>query len=195
MKATRLVMGVLSLSLVVLSVLAVAPAHHRATGGARWHVTWHFHPTTLAEAQEQASAIITAQVVAVVQAADLVVPVAGEPNGEDRVPTQRITVEVLDALKGNVGQTLTLFRTGTDSTGIEGDPAYQVGETYVLFVQPKEDEAGSYRLIAPEGRFRVVNAQLEPMVDAGYAAAFRGKHVAALETELEGMLGGSSRKR
>ena len=195
MKVTRLIIGMLSLSLVVLSVLAVAPTYPHAARGATWQATWHFHPTALAEAQERASAIITAQVMAVTQAADLVVPVAGEPNGEDRVPTQRITVEVLDALKGNVGQTLTLFRTGTDSTGIEGDPAYKVGETYVLFMQPKEDEAGSYRLIAPEGRFRVVNAQLEPMVDAGYAAAFRGKHVADLQTELEGMLGGSRRKR
>ncbi len=195
MNVTRLIIGILSLSLVALSALAVAPARHHAARSSMWHATWHFHPTSLAEAQEQASAIITAQVVAVEAAADIVVPVTGEPNDEDRVPTQRITVAVLDVLKGNVGQTLTLFRTGTDSTGIEGDPAYQVGETYVLFVQPKEDEAGSYRLIAPEGRFRVVNAQLEPMVDAGYAAAFRGKHVAALETELEGMLGGSSRKR
>jgi hypothetical protein len=185
MQATRFAISVLSLSLVVLTVLAVAPTRHPATSDATWHVTWLFHPNSLGEARKQASAIITAQVVAVEQAADIVVPVEGEPNGEDRVPTQRITVAVLQALKGNLSQTITLFRTGTDSMAIEGDPAYQVGETYLLFVQPREDEAGIYRIIAPEGRFRVVNAQLEPMVHEGYAAAFRGKPVAALTKELE----------
>ncbi len=123
--------------------------------------------------------------VAVEQAADIVVPVEGEPNGEDRVPTQRITLEVLRTLKGDVEPTLTLFRAGTESKGIEGDPAYEVGETYVLFVQAKEDEAGSYRIIAPEGRFRVRHEQLEPMVQEGYAAQFRGKPVTVLEQGLE----------
>ena len=84
-------------------------------------------------------------------------------------------------------------RTGTASSSVafstcplafEGDPPYQVGETYVLFAEPKLDEIGTYLLISPEGRYRVVNDTLEPMAEEGFAAAMRGKRVADLVQAL-----------
>ncbi len=44
----------------------------------------------------------------------------------------------------------------------EDDPAYQVGERYVLLLQP--GRPNMYRIISPEGRYRITGRGLvEPM--------------------------------
>jgi hypothetical protein len=179
MKVTRIIIGALSASLLGLSLLAFAPS--QVSNEAQWHATWIYHPKTLGEAKAKASEVILARVSAVQAGPDIVVPVQGEPSGEDRIPTQRIRVEVLKSLKGTRASTLTIFHTGTDTRFIEGDPGYQVGETYLFFVEPKADEPGTHLLIAPEGRYRVANDRLEALTHDGIAAQMHGKALAEVE--------------
>ncbi|GIV98057.1 MAG: hypothetical protein KatS3mg057_2714 [Herpetosiphonaceae bacterium] len=185
-KVTRIIIGVLSTSLVILSMMAFAPHSHQAAAHtkATWGATWAFTPKSLAEARGRATNIVIAKVTDVRQADDIVVEAPGEPEGVDRIPTQRITFEVVRSLKGDSSPTLTLFHTGTDDKWIEGDPPYLVGETYLLFVEPKADEAGTYLVIAPEGRYRIVKGKVDPMVDHGFAGAMRGKDLAQVEREI-----------
>jgi hypothetical protein len=186
MKLTRILIGALSLSLVVFSVLAFGQVHLFAAGhqNAVYHATWLNHPVTMKDARTLSSAIVLARVTEVRQAADIVVPAAGEPNGEDRVPTQRIRFEVAKTYAGKIDTTFTLFHTGTDTRFIDGDPPYKLGETYVLFVQPKADAAGEHIVISPEGRFRLSNNRVEAMAHEGYATGFHGKSLVALERAL-----------
>ncbi len=78
------------------------------------HAVWGFQPKTLAEACDKAEVIARVRVESVVQGPDDVVPAPGEPSGEDRLPTQRVTLRVLKSYKGTVadGQALTLTQTG-----------------------------------------------------------------------------------
>ncbi|HEX6287637.1 MAG TPA: hypothetical protein VFZ66_00530, partial [Herpetosiphonaceae bacterium] len=127
MKVTRIIIGALSASLLGLSMLAFAPS--TTTSVPQWHATWLYHPRTLGEAKAKASEVIVGRVAEVKAGPDIVVPVAGEASGEDRIATQRITVEVVKSLKGKTSSTLTIFHTGTETQFIEGDPGYQVGES------------------------------------------------------------------
>jgi len=127
---------------------------------------WDFKPTSLAQAKAAAQQIVSVKVVSVSAGPDLVTPALGEPDGVDRIPTQRITVTVQQAFKGTakVGETLTLFQTGgvvsTAIAGdthprwvIDGDPFYSAGEQYVLLLVPGPQ--GTLRIVAPEGRYKI----------------------------------------
>src|SRR5262249_16928347 len=118
------------------------------------HASWAFHPATLAQARDHSQSIVLAQVVSVERGQDLVTAVPNEPNGVDRIPTQRITVRVLRTYKGTarVGQQVTLFQTGgtvlpappppggrattkVPQYVLEGDPLYVAGEQYLLMLE------------------------------------------------------------
>jgi len=78
------------------------------------HAVWAFQPANFADVVNNSQVIVTAEVVAVEVGPDIVIPAKGEPNGESRVPTQRIRVRVQDTDKGaaSAGQELTIFHTG-----------------------------------------------------------------------------------
>jgi hypothetical protein len=171
------------------------------------HASWKFQPKSIREARDKAESVVQAEVVAVERGEDLVVPAAGEPTGEDRIPTQKITVKVKKAHKGSAkpGETLQLFQTGgavlpvapaggpekkdvrikARTVILEGDPLYQPGEEYMLMLEP--GPRGLLRPVSPEGRFKVEpGGSVKPMVDNDVTAKLRGKPVAELEREIEG---------
>jgi len=103
-------------------------------------------PQSFEEAVPRAELVVLADVVSVKQGPDWV----GNPEVNDRHPTQRITLHVVKAYKGTVGQgeDLVLFQGGN---GLyqghisvqeqvlmvnENDPLYQAGERYLLALQP-----------------------------------------------------------
>lgn len=185
MNIKRTLIGTLSASLLGLSLFAYGPHPHIATNSTpQWHATWMYHPKSLGEAKAKASEVVVARVVDVKAGPDIVVPVKDEPNGEDRIATQRITVEVVKSLKGKSSGTLTIFHTGTNTQFIEGDPGYAAGETYVMFLEPKADEPGTHLMIAPEGRYRVANNKLEALTHDGIAAQMHGKALAEFENAV-----------
>lgn len=144
---------------------------------------WHDRPRSMADAVGRADAVVVARVAGVTAGADLVVPVKGLDRGEDRIPTEQITFDVSSVLAGNIGSSFELFHTGNAEFVVDEDPAYRVGEDHVLFVTQRED--GSYRVISPEGRYRLAKEGLVPAAHEGFAAYLRGAGLDALTTDVD----------
>ena len=106
-----------ALALILVGEVAV---YYNEQPEATASASWAFHPKSLKETRDRAHTIVQAKVVSVEKGEDLVVPARGEPTGEDRIPTQRITVKVNKAHKGEAkeGDTLTLFQTGGEVTDV-----------------------------------------------------------------------------
>lgn len=135
---------------------------HAAPG---MHASWVNVARSLEEAVKLSQAVVVARVVGVKRASDLTVKASGEPGGVDRVPAERVLLEV-QALYGSAPRQLTLFHTGL-STGqltsqtppdkardlkpmdqapptqtsprttlLDDDPEYKEGQQYVLFIRP-----------------------------------------------------------
>jgi len=104
--------AVLTLALVGQYV-AYTQNHPPALGKA----VWAFQPKSFADVVDNSQTVVQAQVVKVEAGPDIVTKAPGEPNGEDRIPTQRVTVNVQSVDKGSTapGQTLVVFRTGGET--------------------------------------------------------------------------------
>jgi hypothetical protein len=53
----------------------------------RFHASWVNNANTLKEGLDQSDHVILGEVIELGKGPDLVVPAAGEPSGEDRIPT------------------------------------------------------------------------------------------------------------
>ncbi|MCI0395684.1 MAG: hypothetical protein L0332_25090 [Chloroflexi bacterium] len=166
--------------------------------------SWIYHPETFETAVGDADLIVLANVIAVEAGNDIVHEAIGhEPEGEVRIPTQRITIEVVESYKGETktGEQLVLFQTGGKRAEIiaqnedsnqelnspvmilEGDPLYKVGEQYLLLLVPGPDNL--LRTISPEGRYLVEkDGTLTPMVANEATDVVHGKTVDELESVL-----------
>lgn len=188
MKLRSVLIGVLSVALVAQLVMwhqYRVDAHEHTVAASAGDASWAFYARTLQEARAKAPLIVLARVTAIEQAPDVVIPLQGLPLEEAaRQQSQRITLDILRTLQGPRQDTLRLFHLGTDTFSFDGDPPYKLGETYVLFVEPRHEEPGTYLLISPEGRYRIVNNLVEPMVDKGFPATFRGHSLDALVQQL-----------
>lgn len=151
------------------------------------HAFWHQHPRSLGEAAAMASAVVVARATGVYDAPDIVVPVKGIKNDEDRIPNQRIAFEVKRTLLGDVEPTFDLFHTGNETFVLDGDPPYEMGRTYLLFLTPRED--GTYRVISPEGRYSLDRGGLEPVSREEFSQLLRGMSIRDLNRDLNDILG------
>jgi hypothetical protein len=191
MKVTRILVGVLLSSLLVFTFLAYGPVHglfadeHAST----WHGTWKDTPRSLAETEKLASDIVIAEVGSVEKGPDIVVAAAGEPTGLDVIPTQRITLKVRESMKGSADEVV-VFHTGDGVQFIPGDPSYAVGERYVLFLTPKDDEKNVYRVVSPEGRYQVGKDEtLTTFSDMAFAKSFNGKALGHMKSSVKAAKG------
>jgi hypothetical protein len=176
------------------------------------HASWHYKPRSIAETRNTAQAIVEAEVVSVQRGADIVTKTPGEPGDEDRIPTQEVTLKVLKAHKGSakVGDTIQLFQTGglqvpqtlggeppkdqvriqAKKVILEGDPLYQVGEQHLLMLD--QGPRGLMKTIAPQGRFKIErNGTVTPAVDDEVTAPLRGKGLAELQRQVQGLRTGA----
>jgi hypothetical protein len=172
------------------------------------HASWAFKPKNLTEAQAKAHTIVQGEVVSVSAGPDIVTKAPGEPNNEDRIPTQQIKLKVNKVEKGNakVGQIVDVFQTGgiaapsgqpdgkqgarieTHLVLLSDDPLYKTGEQYLLMLE--DGPKGLLRTISPEGRFRIEsNGSVTPMVDNEVTAVVKGKQVSELERQVTPALG------
>jgi hypothetical protein len=115
---------------------------------------WRYQPKSVAQAVRMGQSAVRATVLEVRQTDDLVVSVQAEPGEQDRVPSQAIVFRTEETFKGAPGAIFTLFRTGTDVSGIADDPAYQVGQQYVMILDGQRDD-GRQVALSPEGRYLV----------------------------------------
>lgn len=156
-------------------------------------VIWEFTPETVSELADEARAVVEVEVEQVRAGEDLVAEAPGEPGGELQIPTQQVDVRTIQALGGTAPDRLTLFKLGSEDTYAEGDPPYEVGRRYVVFIEPRMADDGSgrhpdgsYLASAPDGRLLEQDGRLEPLSDGPVADELEGMTPAALERELEG---------
>ncbi len=166
------------------------------------HPVWNFQPKSFAEAKDRAQLIVLAEVVNVERGDDIVTKLKDEPNGEDRVPTQKVTLKVAKAYKGTERDTtITLFQTGgqvelppppaegekaplveASQVIFAGDPLYTVGEQYVLLLEA--GPGNMKRIVSPDGRYKVEgNGTLTAMVDSDATSEVKGKSLAEVESK------------
>lgn len=90
----------------------------------RLHASWLNHANTLKEGLDQSDRVILGEVIELRKGPDLVVPAAGEPSGEDRIPTMIVKVKVHKTYKGAKGKVVELMQTGqsTDAVLLPGNP-------------------------------------------------------------------------
>lgn len=75
---------------------------------------------------------------------------------------------------------------------LEDDPAYKVGEDYLLFIvkegpklKVKGKSVQTSAIVSPEGRYKVSKTnKLDPVRKRGFAGKYKGKDVADIETEV-----------
>lgn len=75
-------------------------------------------------------------------------------------------------------------------SAVMGDPAYEVGETYMLFVRQGPDlnvngnRMQTRGIVSPEGRWRVMRGnEVVPMSDRAWAQRMRGRSLAELRSQ------------
>lgn len=153
-----------------------ADSHGTANGDQVWRASWAKRPASLKEIKARATAVVEAEVTRIESGPDLVVPDRNEPNGEIRIPTQRVGFRRLDTYAGAVESDFSVFKTGSSSVSLEGDPPYAVGERYVLFIAPRMEGDGSYLPAGPDGRLREDDrSQVQAVIPGPVADALDGK--------------------
>ncbi len=160
-----------------------AAAAGQAAAPAPLHAVWYRNPQSAQDALHMSPLAVVGTVTGIAQAADIVVPAKGEPDGVDRVANQTITVAVKDTLKGKAAATIQVFHTGTSDRFADGDPGYAVGQQVVLFLAETRAD-GRYVLVAPEGRFTVVAGQVHPASEQPFMTQTDGMSLAAFKSML-----------
>jgi hypothetical protein len=93
-------------------------------------------------------------------------------------PTQRIKFVVDEQWYGRPLETFVLFKTGTQEAWIDDDPPYAVGEQYVMFIRPRTDDPTTYINVGPDGRQKIIDGHLRPVIDGDVARRLGGLSVA-----------------
>ncbi len=92
---------------------------------------WDRRPQSYRELVALAPAAVVATVAEVRQG-----PLATGGSPDDALPTQRISLSVVERWFGAVPDTFELAKTGSADQWLEGDPPYRVGERYALRPRP-----------------------------------------------------------
>lgn len=191
MKITRfLILGNAVFALLLLAQFVIGPSPMLPQADVTMMASWAEQPPDVESTTELADSVVSARVVKI-RESTLEIDIAGEPGGKDSIPVEVITLQVIDDdVKGKKkkGDIIELFHTGRSgengivSMTIFGDPAYKVGEEYVLFVvegptiKVKGRAVHTQAVISPEGRWKVdKNRKVQPMSDMDWAKKMRGK--------------------
>lgn len=135
------------------NVKPVQGEHSQVVTGATgvvWAADWVHGGKDIAGTSAAATVIVRARVKSIREGESLKTPSAQDVAP---LPTQVIGFETLKAIKGSPGTTFELFKTGTQTKWLEDDPAYQLGETYLLFLEKRPD--GRFIPLGPDGRMKL----------------------------------------
>ncbi len=83
------------------------------------HASWVDNAATLKDGHAQSDHVILAEVVGLRKGPDLVVPAAGEPTGEDRIPTTIVSLSVKKTYKGTAAGMVELMQTGHSTDALQ----------------------------------------------------------------------------
>jgi hypothetical protein len=145
---------------------------------------WANKPQSIKELKSLSDLIAYGKVVKVEKGTDIVHYIKGEEQPY-RIPTQIITFEITKKLKGvKVGTQVKVFKTGDSSFRIADDPAYEVGKEYMLFLQ-KRPGTDDYLVVAPAGRYSVINNKLQAVTKQGLGAKLNGLSVQSIDQQVQ----------
>ncbi|HKV09779.1 MAG TPA: hypothetical protein VJ725_16675 [Thermoanaerobaculia bacterium] len=148
----------------------------------RFQASWVYNPRNLGETSRIATDIVTATVTGVADGDPI--EIRQKDGSVSRIPTQRVTFDVRRSRKGSLGEneTFVLFQNGNDHNRFEGDPSYEMGHTYLLFLTPRED--GTYLVVSPQGRYEVTRNGLVPAAKDGFSAELAGASLQDVDADL-----------
>lgn len=116
-------------------------------------VDWAERPDSVGELVENAVVVAEAEVVAIEAGDPLVSLDPSDPGGAaSEIPTLEVTFATISEIDGEIASTFTVEKTGSEYRHLEGDPAYVIGERYVLFLRPKADDPSLWLVTSPDGR-------------------------------------------
>jgi hypothetical protein len=156
-------------------------------------VQWDYRPEGLPDLVDASPAVVMAQVEDV-HGGDLIVGQPADGQGAPfTAPTQRIDLHVTETVQGQVPENFTLFKLGEPGVQPDGDPAYQVGERYLLFVRPRLNDDrtapnpdGTYIAVAPDGRLeKLPSGELDAQIPGPVAEELDGATVPEAEQAID----------
>lgn len=148
--------------------------------GRQLDASWDFRPETLDELTYASQLVTSARVIDVTPGPSLTSPEPDEPGGVDTIPTQRIRFETQSVLANTSASpapsTFTVFRTGSSDVSLDGDPPYDVGQSYLMFVAPRGEGDNTWLPPAPDGRLLLdATVRAEPLIDGLVGSQLAGK--------------------
>jgi hypothetical protein len=149
-------------------------------------VEWDYEPADLPDLVANTPAVVVAHVEAVHDGDPMVVgPVDPDTGIAPSVPTQRVDLHVTQSIDGETPADFTLFVLGGPGERPEGAPRFDLGETDLLFVRPRLNDAGTaanpdgtWIAVAPEGRLeKLPSGELDSPTDGPVADVLDGATV------------------
>jgi hypothetical protein len=134
-------------------------------------VVWEERPESVSELGGDSTVLVEAEVTAIEAGPDL----PAEPGDDLAMPTQRIVFSTTEVLDGQIAETFKLFKTGSEELYLQGDPLYEAGESYLLFLEP-QGEPGTYIPAAPDGRIELdAQGEADPVIPGPVAEQVEGE--------------------
>lgn len=191
-------LGSAALTLIVAAALSAALAlgiqstrasdSATAEADAELGVEWAYRPDGLTDLVDHSAAVVMAEVEAVRPGEPWILDPSSSPSPE--VPTSLVDVRVTETIRGETPPELTIHQVGGAGLFAEGDPAYAVGERYLLFVRPREGGPGpaagegTWLTVAPDGRLEKEGGVLQPEIAGEVADRLQGDTVPEAQAEI-----------
>lgn len=183
--ALCLVIAAIASALLNFGVSAIGDEAPPASAPQPMGVVWTERPESVDDLDDEAHAVVEAEVEGIRSGPDLVSAEPGEPAGEERIPTQRIALRTLERFDGQMPDRFDLFKTGSADLYLEDDPPYRVGERYVLFLRPRQSEPRTYMPSAPDGRLlEGEEGEVAPTIEGPVADELAGDTPAEVEDQV-----------
>lgn len=142
-----------------LPALNTARDKRAPRGQAGAEADWLSRPTSV----RAAAGLAEAGVIGTVESVSREASVVAAPDESN--PTSIVTMRVRDPWFGDVPDRFEIKWLGTPGGGyLEGDPPYEVGQDYVLFLKRRTDGPW-YRPASPDGRMQILGDQGRPVID------------------------------
>lgn len=188
MSASRALLALAGAALASLALsLGISAAEESGPATQVGYAEWVEHPADVGDLEQEATAVVEAEVTAVEPGPDLVDDPADGSDPDEAIPTQRIGFSTIQVLDGQAPGTFKLFKTGSADLYLRNDPLYRAGERYVLFIRPRQGEPGTYLPVAPDGRLRLdQDGEAQAFINSPPANQLEGLTPQQIDAEVSG---------
>lgn len=149
-------------------------------------IEWDYRPPTIDDLTSESEAVVEGYVTGVRSGE----PLPGDSEGSPGIQTRTVSIHVTDVVAGDAPQEIQLFQLGSHEDEVETDPAYQVGEKYLLFVRRRMSDGdpsvpnpdGTWIATAPDGRLERSGGEVNSFIDGPVTDQLDGVDI---ETAIE----------